>query len=313
MTIASENEEKQRVVDTEHKHENSSEQLSGSKLVWVTLLNAAITVIEIIGGLLSGSLSLFSDAVHNLSDTLSIVLSYAAWKIAGRKKNSRKTYGYKRAEILAAFINATSLIVISVFLIFEAVKRLMHPEQIHGTLMIAVAAFGLAANLISVFLLEKDSHGNLNIRSSFLHLMGDTISSVAIVFGGFAIKYMGWNWIDPVATAAIALYIGYESFKIVKRTVDILMQSSADLDYHAMQNDIESFPEVKGVHHVHTWHANENTIFMEAHIDVEDTLVSKVNDLIERIGHLLHEKYDISHVTLQFEADRCEEKTFFKV
>ena len=312
MTIASEKDENLPVVDQEHAHEHASVALSGTKLIGVTVLNAAITVIEIIGGVLSGSLSLLSDAVHNLSDTLSIVLTFFAWKISGRKKNSRKTYGYKRAEILAAFINAASLIVISVFLIFEAVKRLMNPETIHTNIMIGVAAFGLAANLISVFLLEKESHGNLNIRSSFLHLLGDTISSVAVVGGGLAIKYLGWNWVDPLATTGIAVYIGFQSFKIVKRTVDILMQSSADLDYEAMQKDIESFPEVKGVHHVHTWHANEDTIFMEAHIDVVDGLISKANCLIGPIEQMLHDKYDVSHVTLQFETDRCEEKDFFK-
>ena len=188
----------------------------------------------------------------------------------------------------------------------------MHPEPIHGNLMIAVAAFGLLANLISVFLLEKDSHGNLNIRSSFLHLLGDTISSVAVVGGGLAIKFLGWNWVDPLATAGIAVFIGFESFKILKRTIDILMQSSADLDYEVMQNDIESIPAVKGVHHVHTWHTNEETIFMEAHIDVEDTMVSNVHSLIVLIERMLHDKYDISHVTLQFETGRCLEEAFLK-
>src|SRR5665647_577003 len=171
--------------ETGHTHDVST--MSGKKIFWVTILNASITAVEIIGGILSGSLALLSDAIHNLSDTIAIALSYFANKIAGKPKDAKRTYGYKRAEILAAFINASVLIALSLLLIIEAIKRFNSPEEINGTLMIVVASIGLVANLLSVFLLEKDSHENLNIKSSYLHLLSDTVSSLGVLVGGIAI------------------------------------------------------------------------------------------------------------------------------
>lgn len=238
----------------EHNHEHNHNEaghthdvsnLSGKKIFWVTLLNAVITIAEIVGGILSGSLALLSDAVHNLSDTVAIALSYFANKIAQKPKNPKKTYGYKRAEILSALINSTALLAISIVLIFEAFKRLKSPESINGTLMIAVAFIGLVANFISVFLLEKDSHNSLNIKSSYLHLLSDTVSSVGVLVGGIAIKLWNVVWIDPLITVLISLYILKETWHVIKTTVDILMQSSANLDYDTIKKDIEKMDGVK--------------------------------------------------------------------
>jgi cobalt-zinc-cadmium efflux system protein len=261
---------------------------------------------------MSGSLSLLSDAAHNLGDTVSILLSYFAWKIAGKEKDARRTYGYKRAEIIAAFVNASSLMAISLFLVFEAIKRFRNPETINGGLMIGVALFGLAANFVSMRLLEKESHGNMNVRSSYLHLLGDTISSVGVLCGGIAIRLWSVVWIDPLVTILIAAYITRESWGIVKNSVGILMQSSADLDYTALQRDIEAIPEVESIHHVHTWMSNEDTVYFEAHIDVLDCLLSQTCMIAEKIENLLKEKYGVAHSTLQFETNRCAEKEFFK-
>ncbi len=287
-------------------------RLSGVKFFWVTVLNIGITLVELVGGILSGSLSLLSDAVHNMSDAAAIVISYAAWKISGRGKNIRKTYGYKRAQIIAAFINASALVAISLFLVMEAIKRFNVPEPINGTLMLTVAAVGLAANMISVALLEKDSHGNMNIRSSYLHLIGDTVSSVGVLLGGAVIKLWGIVWVDPAVTVLIAVYIISESWKIVKKTVNILMQSSADLDYGAIKRDVEALPGVRNIHHVHTWLFDENTVHMEAHVDLDDCMLSDTCAVSDTIEELLHDAYGISHVTIQFETDRCNEKDFFK-
>lgn len=297
-------------MDDQHSHDH--ENLSGSKYMGVILLNGFITLVEVIGGVMSGSLSLLSDAVHNLGDTVSIALSYFAWKIAGKEKDVRRTYGYKRAEIIAAFVNASALVAISLFLVFEAVKRFQNPETINSGLMIGVALFGLAANFVSMMLLEKGAHGNMNVRSSYLHLLGDTISSVGVLFGGIAIRIWGIVWIDPLITLLIAVYIMHESWKIVRDSVGILMQFSAELDYAAMQRDIEAIPEVQNIHHVHTWMANEDTVYFEAHIDLEDCLLSQSCGVSEKIEQLLKEKYGISHATLQFETGRCADKSFFK-
>lgn len=297
--------------EADHPHDTSN--LSGKKIFWVTLLNATITIAEIIGGILSGSLALLSDAVHNLSDTVAIALSYIANKIAQKPKDAKRTYGYKRAEILSAFINSTVLLAISIVLIFEAYKRFNSPESINGTLMIAVAFIGLVSNLVSVYLLEKDSHENLNIKSSYLHLLGDTVSSVGVVAGGIAIKIWGMVWIDPLITILISLYILKETWQVVRKTVDILMQSSAPLNYEAIKNDIEAIDKVKNIHHVHSWMINEKTIYFEAHIDMDDMQLSEVELIYDKIEHLLIDHHGISHVTLQAEVDKCCDKSIFKV
>jgi cobalt-zinc-cadmium efflux system protein len=286
--------------------------LSAAKYLGVTVLNGLITVVEAAGGIMSGSLALISDAAHNLGDTVSILLSYVAWKIAGKGKDVRRTYGYKRAEIIAAFVNASVLVAISMYLVFEAVRRFRKPETIDSGLMIGVALFGLVANFVSMRLLKKEAHGNMNVRSSYLHLLGDTVSSVGVLGGGIAIRIWGLAWIDPLVTVLISLYIMRQSWMIVKNSVGILMQSAADLDYGAMQREIEAIPEVRDIHHVHTWMANEETVYFEAHIDMEDCPLSQACVVADRIEGLLKERYGIAHVTLQFETGRCSEKSFFK-
>jgi cobalt-zinc-cadmium efflux system protein len=294
-----------------HTHDVSN--LSGKKIFWVTLLNATITVTEIVGGILSGSLALLSDAIHNLSDTVAIALSYFANKISIKPKDAKKTYGYKRAEVLSAFVNSTVLLAISIWLIFEAIRRFQSPETINGTLMIIVAFIGLIANFISVFLLEKDSHENLNIKSSYLHLLSDTVSSIGVLAGGVAIKLWGIAWIDPLVTVLISIYILKETWNVIKTTTDILMQSSATLDYEAIKNDIENIENVKNIHHVHSWMSNEKTIYFEAHIYIEDMKLSEAEKIYDKIEHLLMEHYGVSHITLQAEVDKCSDKNIFKV
>ncbi|BEP28543.1 cation diffusion facilitator family transporter [Helicovermis profundi] len=300
------------VHDHNHGHSHDVSNLSGKKIFWVTVLNATITIAEIIGGILSGSLALLSDAVHNLSDTIAIALSYVANRISKRPNDEKKTYGYKRAEILAAFINSSVLFALSIILIFEAFNRWKNPETINGNLMIIVAFIGLVANFVSMYLLEKDSHGNLNIKSSYLHLLGDTISSVGVLGGGLLIKYFGIVFVDPLITILISLYILRETWHIIKKTIDILMQSSADLSYETIKIDIENIEKVKNLHHVHSWMSNEKTIHFEAHIDLEDMMLSEVELIYEKVNHILIDKYSVDHITIQAEVDKCKDKNLFK-
>lgn len=304
------------VIDHKHlkaDHIHNNANISGKKIFWVTVLNAIITITEFIGGLFSGSLSLISDAVHNLSDTVAIASSYIAYRIGQKPNDARKTFGYKRAEILSAFINATVLLAISAMLIIEAFKRWQSPQAINGTLMMIVAFIGLAANAISVLLLKKDSHENLNIKSSYLHLLSDTVSSLGVLIGGFAIIQWGIVWIDPLITVMISLYISRETWLIIKTTINILMQSSALLDYDTIKRDIEKMEMVKNIHHVHSWMSNEKTIYFEAHIDMTDIKLSEVQKVSEKIENYLKKNHGISHVTLQAEVDKCRDKSIFKV
>lgn len=307
----SEHDHEHNHLETAHSHDTLN--LSGKKIFWVTVLNATITIAEIIGGILSGSLALLSDAVHNLSDTVAIALSYLANRIAQKPHDEKRTYGYKRAEILSAFVNATVLLALSTVLIVEAIKRWQSPENIDGTLMIIVASIGLVANFISVFLLEKDSHENLNIKSSYLHLISDTVSSIGVLVGGIAIQLWNVVWIDPLITVLISLYIIKETWHVIRKTVEILMQSSAPLDYEAIKTDIEKIDKVKNLHHVHSWMTNEKTIYFEAHVDMEDMPLSEVETIYDKIEHLLLEHYGICHVTLQAEVDKCCDKRLFKI
>ncbi len=285
---------------------------AGKRIFWAALLNAVITVAEFVGGLLSGSLALLSDAVHKLSDTMAIVLSYIAGKIAVRAKDAKRTYGYKRAEILAAFINSAVLFAVSLLLLVEAYKRLRAPEAIEGTLMLAVALIGFLADLLSVFLLHKEAHKSLNIKSSYLHLLTDTISSVGVLAGGIAIKLWGIVWVDPLVTVLIAFFIIKATTQIIRKTINILLQSAAPLDYEAIKADIVAIDKVKNIHHVHSWMSDEKTIYFEAHIDVEDMLLSEVEAIYDRIEELLKRDYGVSHVTLQAEVNRCCDKNIFK-
>ena len=295
-----------------NKHTHQHDHLSGPKYLTLVLLNCLITVAEIVGGLMSGSLSLVSDAIHNLSDAISIMFSYFAWKIAGKGKDFKRTYGYKRAEIIAAFVNAAALIVISIFLIFESVKRFRNPEIINSKLMLGVAVFGLLANFVSMLVLKKEAHVNMNIKSSYLHLLSDTVSSVGVVLGGIAIGVWGIFWVDSLLTIFISVYILKESWEIIKKTVSILMQSSAELDYPSIKSEIENIPQVKNIHHVHTWMSNEHTIYFEAHIELNDCMVSETCVISEKISEILKGKYGIAHLTLQSETDKCGNKDFFK-
>ncbi len=287
-------------------------EISGRRLLWVTLINLVITIAEVIGGIVTGSIALLSDSAHNLSDTISIVLSYVALRIALRTATPRRSYGYKRAEILAAFLNSLFLLLISAYLIYEAIARFYRPEPIKGDWMLIVAVIGLVGNLVCVMLLHQHANHSLNIRSGYLHLLADTLSSVGVVIGAvILIFFPTLTWIDPVVSLLISFYIIKESKDIFLRTVDILMQSSAELDYEEMKRSVEAIDGVQNIHHVHTWLANERTIHFEAHIELEDMLLSQTAAIRERIQRLLENQFGVSHITLQFECRCCAERTIY--
>jgi cobalt-zinc-cadmium efflux system protein len=282
-----------------HHHEGESQR----NLLWATLLNIVITVAEVIGGLLSNSLSLLGDALHNFSDAVAVFIAYLANRISKKKSTPNKTFGYKRIEILAALFNAVVLIVICIFLFVEAVKRFSNPQEVKGGLMFIVATIGLVANLIGMLLLHKHADKNLNIKAAYLHLLGDTLSSVLVIISGILIIYKKWYWIDPVITVAIGLYIMKETWEILRQTVNILMQFAPDeIDIFDIKKEIELDPRIDNVHHVHIWNLNDNQVHFECHIDLkEDLLQSEIYPIRENIAHKLHEQFGISHSTLQFE------------
>lgn len=275
-----------------------------------TILNFVIAVAEIIGGILSNSLSLISDALHNLSDGLAVFIAWVAHRISKRPSNSRRTFGYKRIEILAAFLNALVLAGISLYLFYEAALRLMDPQPVKGLMMLIVASIGLLANLVAVLLLHGDSDKNINIKAAYLHLLGDTLSSVAVIIGGVLIFYFEIYWVDPVVTIIIGIYILRETWRVLKQVNDILMQGTpAGLDLELICKDLEKIPEIANVHHVHSWNLDDHSIHFECHVDLkQDKRLSETESLQQRIEKLLREKYGISHLTIQFEHRWCDDQ-----
>ncbi|NMC67794.1 MAG: cation transporter [Spirochaetales bacterium] len=302
--------------DHSHNHDlnlSGKIELNRKKFFFVVLLNFLITFSEIVGGIFSKSLSLLSDAFHNFGDTMAIVLSWFALIISKKEKDKNKTYGYKRAQIIVAFLNSQFLIVLCILLIIEAIKKFINPVVIKSSVMLVVAIIGFIANLVSTLLLHRDSNHSLNIRSSYLHLLGDTVSSVGVILGAILINIFKIYFIDSIITIIIAIYLGYESIKIIIKTINILMQSSADLDYQQIKKDIESLPSVNSLHHVHTWLSDEKTIYFEGHVELCDIPLSESTKILDDINKILSERYNISHTTIQFEVDRGCNKGIFNI
>ncbi len=296
-------------MTSKHSHSHNA-NISERNLFLTMALNFFITIVEIIGGIVSGSLALISDALHNFSDGIAIIITYIAMRLSKKPRTFKYTFGLKRAEILAAIINASTLIIISFFLIQEAIKRFSNPVTITGNLMLIVAATGLIANIAGTLLLKKDSKNNLNIRAAYLHLLSDAVSSLAVIIGAIFIIYFKVAWIDPVLTILISIYILRETYEIVKESIDILMMSNPEgINLDEIKLLTEKIKGVKNIHHIHIWKLNDNDIHFEAHIEVDDMAVSKTVEIQEQIEHELHERYEINHTTLQFECNKCENKT----
>jgi cobalt-zinc-cadmium efflux system protein len=301
---------------TRHRHSSIShhnefdERISGSNLLAAIILNFAITAAEFIGGLLSNSLALLSDALHNLSDGVAVLIAYIAYRIGKRETTLKNTFGFKRIEILAAFINSVVLIGICIFLFIEAYQRFLNPMPIKGVLMLTVAVIGLVANLIAVILLKKDKQKNINIKAAYLHLLGDTFSSVAVIIGGVLIYWMEIYWLDPLLTVLICLYIIKETYSILRDSLDILMQSAPrDVDMNQIQESISAIEGIHNIHHAHIWMMDDKNIHFECHIELDcDRKISETNSIRERIEALLHEQFDINHITLQIEYDSEHKK-----
>ena len=278
------------------------------RLVISAVLNAATTVAQVIGGIVSGSLSLLSDALHNFSDTAALFISFFAVRLAKRKNTEAQTFGYKRAEILAALFNACALVVVSIFLFKEAITRFSHPRPINSVLMLSVASVGLIANLVSVFLLKTHAHEDLNIRAAYVHLFSDFLSSIAVIIGAVAILLSKAYWIDPALTILIGIYVLREGYKIIEESTHILMQHvPKGINLKEIQAWIEGIDGVKDIHHAHLWAVTERDIHFEAHINVSrDMPVSETCLLVKQVEEALKERFAITHVTLQIEFDSCK-------
>ena len=293
-----------------HHHSHSPKDLSGQKLLISILLNIVITLAQVIGGLVSGSLSLLSDALHNFSDVISLIVSYIASKLSKQKASINRTFGYKRAEILAAFINASTLIVVAILLIIEAVKRFNNPQEIESSLVIWLAILAIIGNGISVLLLRKDSKNNINMRSAYLHLFTDMLASVAVLLGGLLMKYYQLFWVDSLLTLLIALYLIWVGYDLLKVSTKMLMLFTPDdINIKDVVRAINILPKVNKLHHVHIWNLSDDELHLEAHLDLkEDISTTEFNSLLLDIEDVLHDEFNINHVTIQPEFNKEDPK-----
>ncbi|MCC7318014.1 MAG: cation transporter [Bacteroidales bacterium] len=279
----------------------------GRNLLITVVLNIVISTVELIGGLLSNSLALISDALHNFSDGIALLIAYITLKMSKKAPNKQLTFGYKRIQILAAMFNAVTLIAICVFLLVEAFHRLQNPSEVEGYSMLIVASIGMIANLVGVFLLKDFSKNNLNIKSAYLHLIGDTLSSVAVIVGGVLIIFFKIYWVDPVITLLISVYIIKETWHVLAETYHILMQSGPkDLQLEPIAERMKLIDGIKNIHHLHVWQLTEQEIFFEAHLEMEnDMLLSMVQEKREEAEHVLMHEFGFTHITLQTEINCC--------
>lgn len=292
--------------DNDHVHSHDVSNVRGINFIMAVILNFGITAAEIIGGIYSGSLSLISDAVHNLSDAVAIIISYAAIKISKRENDEKKTFGYKRSGILAAVINSSVLIIISVFLFKEAYTKFVNPTPINGFIVIWVALIGIVANALGAYLLHAGSDEDINVKAAYLHLFSDALSSLGVVIGGVLIYFYKIYWVDSILTVLIGLYVLKESFEILKDAVNILMQGVPEnIEIEKVAEVIKSIDGINDVHHVHLWSLDEKNINFEAHVNVRDMLVSETKEINEKIEEELHEYFEITHVTIQLECNSC--------
>jgi cobalt-zinc-cadmium efflux system protein len=273
------------------------------------ILNAIIFVVELVGGLLTNSLALISDAMHNLSDFFALILSYIASKVVLWKSNSQKSYGYARIEIFAAFVNALTLVLIGGYIIYEGINRFLHPEPIIGMWMILVALVGLIANTISTLMLRKDAHHDLNAKSAYLHLLTDAIESLAVVVVGILIYWQGWYILDPIISIAIGIFVIKSAWSILVETVNILTEGTpTGIDLEEVAKFIRLFPGIENVHHLHIWSLSSQFRALSAHLVVKDRLISKGCEITKNIEEALHRQFNIDHPTLQLESEICHKQ-----
>lgn len=276
------------------------------RLTFSIALNGVIVIAEVVGGVLSGSLSLLSDALHNLTDVAAMTLALVARRLGRRPPSARHTYGLGRIEVLSALANGAAILVVGTLVCREAVLRLLHPQPVAAGLMLVVASIGLVANLASVFLLKSHGHDDLNMRGAFLHLLQDTLSSVVVVL---AALFSGWRYgafLDPVASVLVIVMIVRSSWVLLNQALQVLLESTpAGLDLKALRKDIQEQVPGSGLHHVHVWEIRPGRRMMTAHIRISDRPLSEVDLVLKRVHARLKTQWKIAHAVLEPEVEGC--------
>jgi cobalt-zinc-cadmium efflux system protein len=287
-------------------HHVDVKDTSGFRLLLTLALNFMIPVVQVIGGVYAHSMALISDATHNFSDFVAVLIAYIAHRIGRKGASFQNTFGYKRAEILAAATNVAILIAASAFIIYGAVDRFYHPQPVLGNVVILLAGVGILGNGLSAWLLHRDSKHSLNVRGAFLHMLGDLLTSVIVLISGAILLFRPWYWLDPLLSILIVLFILKNCWSILKASAGILMNATPKgLDLEEIKDFLEKIPGVCGIHYLHAWNISASSIGFSCHVEVVDQRVSQTEKLGETIRHELFHRYGIDHPVLQFETAEC--------
>jgi cobalt-zinc-cadmium efflux system protein len=294
------------VGHSEHSHSHVPAGAPDGRLIVSLGLNLLITLLQVVGGIIANSLGLLSDAAHNMSDVVALGLSLWAVRLGRRGATPQRTFAYKRAEILVALFNSAVLVAISVFIIYEAVRRLLDPPEVSGLWVIGFAAGGLVINAFAALLLRSHGH-DLNLRAAFLHLVGDAATSLGVMISGLIVYLWHWNYADAVVSILVSLYIGREAIEIVRSTVNVLMEGTPQgLEYSEVEQAVLGEPGVKGIHDLHIWSISSSDVALSAHVQIADTALSESVNLITSLKHMLEHRFGVGHATLELEAEGSE-------
>lgn len=290
-----------------HSHFGDLAKQTVSRLALSLGLTLAFVVVEVIAGLWANSLALLSDAGHNVTDVIALGLSWYAVHLTSQPANARKTYGYHRAGILVALVNSTTLVLIAIWIFYEAYQRFISPPEVNSSILIVVGLIAVVINLITALLVRRGSERDLNLRSAFIHLMGDVFSTIGAVIAGVIIYFTNANWLDPFVSVLIGFLILYNAWGILRETVDILLESTPrDVDIKTMVDDLVKVEGVLGVHDLHAWSITQSLRALSAHILIDDISISNGATIQREINELVSHKYGIGHATLQLECAGCE-------
>ncbi len=285
---------------------------TASRLLLALGLTFAFVMIEAAAGIFANSLALLTDAAHNFTDVIALSLSWYAVRLTSQPANSSRTYGFHRAGILVALVNSTTLVLIAFGIFYEAYRRFTDPPEIKSEILISVGLIAVVVNLVTALLIRRGSDNDLNLRSTFIHLMGDVLSTIGAVIAGIIIYFTNANWLDPFVSVLIGFLILYNAWGILRETVEILLESTPrDVDMPAMVAEIRKISGVQGVHDLHVWSLTKNLRSMSAHVLTDDLPISAGAEIQRRINDLVFHRYNISHATLQLECVDCEPDTLY--
>tara|TARA_B100000029_G_scaffold516636_2_gene632029 strand:- start:1595 stop:2482 length:888 start_codon:yes stop_codon:yes gene_type:complete len=283
-----------------HSHHHKPE--GNIALGFAIFINALLTIAQIVGGIISGSLSLIADALHNLSDAAALAIALFARKIGLKPADEDKSFGYQRAEVIAALINLTLLITVSSYLIYEAIWRVFLPEQISGWIIVIVAGGALVIDMITAFITFRMSKNSMNMKAAFLHNLSDALASIGVIIAGTLILLYGWNWVDTLMTFLIVTFILWQAIKMFPKTIHLLMEGTPEeLSLSDIIFSAKKIAGVEDLHHIHIWSLDEHRIALEAHVVVTTNELTKAESIKQKLKKLLQEEFNINHSTLELE------------